>query len=81
LAESVVKTILAPYRESDVNEAMEFLKQGGGLKNLHMAFYKEGDLNSDQVWDIWRVEGPNFVSHFRGAPHVHAYLNVGMKQA
>ncbi len=81
LVESVIKTILAPYREADVAEAMEFLNQGGGLKSLHMAFYQQGDLLSDQVWDIWRVEGPNFVSHFRGAPHVHAYLNVGVKQS
>jgi hypothetical protein len=79
LVESVVKTILAPYRETDVKEAIKFLKQGGGLKKLNMAFYQEGDLKNDKVWDIWRIEGPTFVSHFRGAPHVHAYLNVGMK--
>jgi Protein of unknown function (DUF3500) len=79
LFESVIKTILAPYREGDVAEALGFLKQGGGLKQLHMAFYQEGDLKNDKVWDIWRVEGPTFVSHFRGAPHVHAYLNVGLK--
>lgn len=81
LFQSVVKTILAPYREADVAEAMEFIKSGGGMDQLHMAFYQQGDLGDDQVWDIWRVEGPNFVSHFRGAPHVHAYLNVGMKQS
>jgi hypothetical protein len=28
------------------------------------------------MWDIWRIEGPAFVCHFRGAPHVHAYLHV-----
>ncbi|HUG20276.1 MAG TPA: hypothetical protein VMM56_14925, partial [Planctomycetaceae bacterium] len=79
LFESVIKTILAPYRDGDVEEALGFLKQGGGLKKLHMAFYQQGDLKNDKVWDIWRVEGPTFVSHFRGAPHVHAYLNVGLK--
>lgn len=79
LFESVIKTILAPYRDGDVEEALGFLKQGGGLKQLHMAFYQKGDLKNDKVWDIWRVEGPTFVSHFRGAPHVHAYLNVGLK--
>jgi hypothetical protein len=42
-----------------------------------MAFYQQGDLQNDKVWDIWRVEGPSFVWHFRGAPHVHAYINVG----
>lgn len=79
LVEEVLKVILAPYREEDVTEAMSFVKKGGGLDKLHLAYYKEGDLDNDQVWDIWRVEGPNFVCHFRGAPHVHAYLNVGKK--
>lgn len=79
LVESVIKVILAPYREADVEEATQFLKTGGGLKGLNMAFYQEGDLNNDQEWDIWRVEGPTFVSYFRGAPHVHAFLNVGRK--
>jgi len=79
LVESVIKTLLAPYRQEDVEEAMAILKQSGGLDSLHMAFYKQGDLKGDQVWDIWRIEGPSFVSHFRGAPHVHAYLNVGVK--
>jgi hypothetical protein len=79
LVESVIKTLLAPYRSEDVEEAMEIIKAAGGMDGLHMAFYKEGDLGNDQLWDIWRVEGPSFVSHFRGAPHVHAYLNVGTK--
>lgn len=79
LVEAVIKVILAPYRTEDVNEALAVLKQGGDLKSLHLAFYKEGDLHSDQVWDIWRVEGPSFVWHFRGAPHVHTYVNIGVK--
>jgi hypothetical protein len=77
LVESVVKVILAPYRTEDVDEALATLKATGGLDKLHMAFYKQEDLNSDEVWDIWRVEGPSFVWHFRGAPHVHAYVNIG----
>lgn len=79
LVESVVKVLLAPYREEDVTEAMALIQQGGGMDALHMAFYKQQDLNNDEVWDIWRIEGPTFVSHFRGAPHVHAYLNIGAK--
>ena len=60
---------------------MAILKQGGGLDQLRMAFYREGDLKGDQIWDIWRVEGPSFAWHFRGAPHVHAYINIGIKSA
>jgi len=79
LVESVMKVILAPYREDDVNEAISILKDGGGLDQLHMAFYQSNDIGDDHERDIWRLEGPTFVSHFRGAPHVHAYLNVGKK--
>ena len=57
---------------------MAILKQGGGLDMLNMAFYQEGDLEEDQMWDIWCIEGPSLVWHFRGAPHVHAYINIGV---
>ena len=33
-------------------------------------------LGSDCVWDNWRLEGPLFVWHFRGSPHVHVWVNV-----
>jgi hypothetical protein len=79
LVESVMKVILAPYREDDVKEAVAILKDGGGLDGLHMSFYKTGDVGDDQEWDIWRLEGPTFVWHFRGAPHVHTYVNIGKK--
>jgi hypothetical protein len=79
LVEKVMRIVLAPYREADVDEAMEILKTGGGLDALHMAFYEADDLGDDHEWDIWRLEGPTFVWHFRGAPHVHAYVNVGQK--
>lgn len=79
LLESVLRVIFAPYRKEDVDEVMETIKQTGGLKKLNMSFYQEGDLNKDKVWDNWRVEGPGLVCHFRGAPHVHAYINVGIK--
>ncbi|MEO2046344.1 MAG: DUF3500 domain-containing protein [Pirellulales bacterium] len=78
LLESTLKVLLAPYRQEDVSEVMSILKSSGGLDQLHMAFYQEDDLDSDKVWDIWRVEGPSLVWHFRGAPHVHAYINIGV---
>jgi hypothetical protein len=81
LVEAVMKVILAPYREADVNEALAVLKAGGGLDALHMAFYQSDDVGDDHEWDIWRLEGPTFVWHFRGAPHVHAYVNVAKQQA
>ena len=76
LVESVIKVILAPYRDEDVSEALAIMKDGGGLDALHMAFYEANDVGDDQEWDVWRLEGPTFVWHFRGAPHVHAYVNI-----
>jgi hypothetical protein len=77
LVEKTLHVLLAPYRQEDADEAMEIVKSTGGIEKLHMAFYQNGDLGDDKVWDIWRVEGPAFVWHFRGAPHVHAYINIG----
>jgi hypothetical protein len=79
LVESVMKVILAPYREEDVKEALAILKDSGGLDALHLAFYQSNDIGDDHEWDIWRLEGPSFVWHFRGAPHVHTYVNIARK--
>ena len=76
LVEDVMKVILAPYRQDDVDEALAILKSAGGFEKLHAAFYQSGDLGGDKEWDIWRLEGPGFVWHFRGSPHVHAYVNI-----
>ena len=71
-----LKAVMQPYRQEDVAEVMQMIEDAGGLGKLHIAFYKQGDLGKDEVWDIWRIEGPSIVCHFRGAPHVHAYINV-----
>ncbi len=81
LVEKTLSVLLSPYRQEDRDEVMEIVKDSGGMDALHMAFYQQGDLKSDKIWDMWRVEGPSFVWHFRGAPHVHAYINVGHKKA
>lgn len=53
----------------------ECLKEQGGLDKCNLAFYKDGNLG-DSEWDNWRLEGPAFVWYFRGAPHVHIWINV-----
>lgn len=77
LVEKTLSVLLAPYRKEDIDEVMQILKESGGVDQLHMAFYQQEDISGDKVWDIWRVEGPSFVWHYRGAPHVHAYINIG----
>ncbi|MEM7474315.1 MAG: DUF3500 domain-containing protein [Planctomycetota bacterium] len=81
LVKESLQVLLAPYAEEDSKEVMDLIEQGGGLEKLHMAFYQQGDLKEDKVWDMWRVEGPSLVWNFRGAPHVHAYINIGMAKS
>jgi hypothetical protein len=76
LVESTIKHLLAPFREEDVSEVMSIVKSSGGLDSLRMSFYEQDDLEDDRIWDMWRIEGPSFVWHFRGSPHVHAYINI-----
>jgi hypothetical protein len=52
------------------------LKAQGGLEKLHLAFYTDEDSGGDKTWDNWRLEGPSFVWHFRGYPHVHVWVNI-----
>jgi hypothetical protein len=73
---SVLEALIEPYRTSDRQEAVRCLDAQGGLDACRISFYQSGDLGNDHVWDIWRLEGPSFVWHFRGSPHVHVWVNV-----
>ena len=37
---------------------------------------EERVLRGQPYWQVWRIEGPGTVIHFKGYPHVHAYINV-----
>ena len=74
--QGVLAALLEPFRVSDRNEATQCLKEQGGLDACSISFYQEDDLGADGVWDIWRLEGPSLVWHYRGAPHVHVWVNV-----
>lgn len=77
LVEEGLRSLLAPYRESDVEEVMSAIKTNGGLDALHVAFYKDGDLpDKDGIWDRWKIEGPALSWYFRGTPHVHTWVNI-----
>jgi hypothetical protein len=30
----------------------------------------------DPYWQVWRIEGPGTIVHFKGHPHVHGYIQV-----
>ena len=71
----VMADLLAPFRKADADEAMKLVK-ANGFDHLHMAFYKNDDIGNDGVWDVWQLEGPAMVWYFRGAPHVHTWVNI-----
>lgn len=74
--QKVLMALVEPYRKEDQEEALACLHKQGGLDKCTLTYYKQGDIGNDGVWDNWRLEGPSFVWYFRGAPHVHVWVNV-----
>ncbi|TWU15262.1 DUF3500 domain-containing protein [Allorhodopirellula heiligendammensis] len=74
--QGVLKTLIEPYRHSDQDEVVACLKAQGGLDACRLMYFTDHDIGKDGVWDNWRLEGPSFVWHYRGAPHVHVWVNV-----
>ncbi|MBS0208439.1 MAG: DUF3500 domain-containing protein [Planctomycetes bacterium] len=72
----VLQVLIEPYRQSDRDKVAKCLKAQGGLDKCSLAFYSDGDIGNDKVWDCWRLEGPSFVWYFRGTPHVHVWVHV-----
>jgi hypothetical protein len=75
LVRKVMADLLAPFRKADAGEAMKLI-EAAGFDHLHMAFYKNMDIGQDGVWDVWQIEGPGMLWYFRGAPHVHTWVNI-----
>jgi len=79
MVQDLLKAMLQPFRATDCEEVMECLREAGGADKLRLTYYKQGDIGDDRTWDIWRLEGPAFVWHFHGSPHVHTWLNVARR--
>ncbi|MCC6233263.1 MAG: DUF3500 domain-containing protein [Verrucomicrobiales bacterium] len=75
LVQKVLADLLAPFRKEDADEAMKWVS-AGGLHDLHLAYFKDDDLGNDGIWDVWQIESPSMVWYFRGAPHVHTWVNI-----
>ena len=74
--QGVLEKLIEPYRQTDRDEVVAALKKQGGLDACHLVYWQKDDYDKDGVWDNWRLEGPSFVWHYRGAPHVHVWVNV-----
>jgi len=79
LVEKVMADLLLPFRKKDTEEAMQCIRAAGGVEALHLSYYKNLDIGSDGVWDVWQIESPTMVWYFRGFPHVHTWVNVRSK--
>jgi hypothetical protein len=82
MARNLVDGILGTYAEADAAYAAQCIERNGGVDALRFADYNTDYDTSWQVGDepsqIFRLEGPAAVMHFRGAPHVHAFINIAM---
>jgi hypothetical protein len=76
LVETVMRTVLGPFRKEDVDEVMGIVKAGGGMDFVNIAFYRDGNMNDSKRWHFWRLEGPGFVWNYRVLPHVHCFVNI-----
>lgn len=76
LVGATLDSLLYPFREADRADVLRVIRKTGGIEKLSMAFYKDHDTGSDGVWDVWKLESPTMVWFFRGAPHVHVWVNV-----
>jgi hypothetical protein len=80
-AQKTLSALIEPYRAADQAEVRKCLEAQGGLDHCRLSFYRTDaagntDLGDDGEWDNWRLEGPSFVWHYRGMPHVHVWVNV-----
>jgi hypothetical protein len=78
LARELVERIFSTYPPDDVTYARECLEANGGMDALFLSYYQHGEDGDIPEGQVFRLEGPAAVFHFRGYPHVHAFLNVTM---
>lgn len=76
LVDQVLADLLLPFREADRREAMNLIRSQGGIDALSMSFFKNQDIGNDGTWDVWQLESPAMLWYFRGAPHVHTWVNI-----
>jgi hypothetical protein len=54
------------------------LERNGGAERLYLSYYEDSEVDRSGQFQNFRLEGPAAVFYFRGYPHVHAFINVGM---
>ena len=77
MAGQVIDAILQVYHPDEVAYAWDCLDHNGGIDQLCLSYYREGEVAQFGQYQIFRLEGPAAVLYFRGYPHVHAFINIG----
>ena len=82
LVRELVASLLDTYTSEDVEYAWACIEGNGGIDAFHLADYAEDHQGGRNVGSgpsqIFRLEGPGAVFHYRGEPHLHAFINIGM---
>lgn len=78
LAAQLVDQILSTYATGDASYARQCVEGNGGVDRLSLSYYERGSGGRISEAQVFRLEGPAAVFHFRGYPHVHAFVNVAM---
>jgi len=73
---AVLHSLMAPFRAVDRARIADCVARQGGLDALTVAFGHANRISAPD-WDDWRLQGPSFVWHWQGSPHVHVWANVG----
>jgi hypothetical protein len=69
--------LLARFRDVDRARVCRCLDACGGLRACSIQFALDGRMSAPR-WDNWRLEGPAFIWHWRGFPHVHVWVHVAI---
>ncbi len=81
MVQQLLRDMLMPFRKVDAEAMLECLRDAHGADKLRLTFYKNGDIDDDGPWALWRLEGPAFAWSFHGSPHVHTWLNVARRSS
>ncbi|CAG1007354.1 hypothetical protein BURK1_03393 [Burkholderiales bacterium] len=74
-ADALLDELLGHFREGDRSRVRRCLEAQGGLAACSIQFARDGNMSAPH-WDNWRLEGPSFIWHWRGFPHVHVWVHV-----
>ncbi|MEO8485297.1 MAG: DUF3500 domain-containing protein [Betaproteobacteria bacterium] len=74
-AGALLDVLLSRFRVGDRARVRECVEAQGGMRALSIQFARDGRMSAP-AWDCWRLEGPAFIWHWRGFPHVHVWVHV-----